>query len=915
MYYIMQVPWSREWHKVDITSLPTSCEHSGVQIPLKFKYAKYDKIAMTKCLHQTYSSKDNDLDFSSIFAFTFAFGIPYDIEKGWLRHLLDRTMFGTKGQFKHSPYPVALKAFMTIHFPAIDLHDVSEEVYQEGCMDPMIYEQIDLFDKNWCEIHSDGKFSVYGVALKDNLIFTVGHVKGGIITAKFPNEDKYWTLMCHNQSINLDICIYKVQEKQFQPRRSVLNQFVDETEFAKYISRKKSFIPVSLAVPRFRDGKMPILQMRSAYAEADITNAKQLDTGVAKGTYRLELGGLRTGITSPGDCGSLLLLHNPQITAKVCGIHRAGNATLSQCSFVTRQFLENLIDCVNNESLSDVYIRPTKDLTLYEQATICPRTSILLVGEVKQRIHIPTETRLYRTGMDFPEYDIREPTITSTKDFRNPDGASMLMEGISRYGKAHPHEDFDIDMINYAFDCVGNKICNLMQSSNMDVRVFSKTEALNSPPKDEYPRFNPIDRTGSAGFPYCQTQGRSSKGDYLYQNQSNQQWYFRDDLASQKVSSDIDLMVSDAKRGTLHYVPFIAYLKDETVDLKKIYDVEKRKTRVFFSGPFDYLISYRMYFGAALARLTELNTLIPPKVGTSSHMSDWHRMTHFLLGMCDSGIATDFSAFDATVPLPFMQGVIRVLNLIYKRCDPNWTIEDHIARFTLHQAVEGGYIIVGDKVYKLDQAQLSGNPGTAIENSIIVWALYFLCWLILALIHAPHLANFDAFEEYIRLVCYGDDNLATIHPDVQSWFNFSNFVKTCAKFGFKATDALKTGADVPDIQHITEMDFLKRKFRYLQGYWTGQLSMESLGKWLHWVRSTPAYDKTSLPWPVSGDINTISVSLNHIWPDIAMHGEEEYYRLRDKILSQSCKLGLQLNPPLWEDACSQFGYNVKGTRQ
>jgi hypothetical protein len=113
------------------------------------------------------------------------------------------------------------------------------------------------------------------------------------------------------------------------------------------------------------------------------------------------------------------------------------------------------------------------------------------------------------------------------------------------------------------------------------------------------------------------------------------------------------------------------------------------------------------------------------------------------------------------------------------------------------------------------------------------------------------------------------------------------------------------------------MEFLKRTFVKINGFWAGKLRMSSIVKALEWIRGDGSYRvrEEHVPscggeWPICTNTELITDSINNLWPQIALHGEHEFDRIRDILLEQSVVNGLRLIPPTWRQALAQIGYVV-----
>lgn len=900
---------SKEWKTVVETDLPSELSTPKGKNAYTLKWRKqfspsYLNDWITKTQIET---KHRGRDLGSIFAFAMVYGIPYDVAY----EVLAPDALAEVITAMEVRVPPAFSALCKRIFPST-LTELTTTVKKEGMIDPQQRTQNELIWNNMVSVVLNGVHHVHAVMLRDNYGLTVAHCS---LDAQVHDHrtDKFYPIIQVAKNLSNDIMIFKIVDVTMQAWPKVTQHIISRDDLAN-AWQETGHLPISLVMSeRFNPSKVRKLFTTYGSMSPGIITVNRDYTGKsASYSAQLHQMHITTGFTQAGDCGGVVTVLNPTIPHKWCGIHRAGNSVTSVCAIITREWVEKAIEtgkfeAVQQESSVDVPLPPdVEPHSFYDE-----ETGLQCIGKLPQPIHIPTETRIRRTGLFVEEYSGVEPAILSKFDPR-ADGRDLYIEGIRRYG-VKTTTNIDKEEWVSAMKHIGNELANMMNIRRKTVRKFTKTEAINRPPYSDYPMAKPLDRTGSAGFPHVLRTGSANKGDYLTFNEGDQKWYFSKTPEAQRISSRITQMCLDAEKDVEHFVPFIAYPKDECVPLRKIYSVEK-KTRIFFSGPFEYLVAYRMYFGAAMQRVMEMHGEIPVKVGISSTQESWNQLGYSLSRVsADNGMATDVKNYDSSIMKEVIESIIHVYNTIYSRC--SLSTEDwqtgNIARQTLHRAVEGATIIVRDKILKLEQAMVSGCPSTAIDNSFVIWALYYIVWRRLALKFNVPAATYTCFRQNVALAIYGDDNVATVAPGFE-WFNFNSFREEAAKMGFTITDALKLGKDVPDYLPLEKLDFLKRGFIKQGSFYKGPLDKQSIGKSMHWMHYGPSYSVTPRElesWPQIDNCDFISAGLDANWPEIALaNTEEEYNRLRDTLLQQMAKLGGEINPPLYADALAQRGY-------
>lgn len=933
-YVLSLVPITPEWEEVDISKFPRTIKANGKPYSITIKQKLADTPALISFFEKTIAvGEHNTVNYNSVFAFMFAFGIPIDAEKGTLEPNAVLPLFRNSGCRIPGPLAVYLRGvFPLTHAQLLATYSVKKE----GMTDPSFCEfQTSLAPNSINIVDQHDRLIVCGMVVSERYMLTVAHIPDIPLFAKMRDGRRVsFKVLGRSKSKDLAFCELDAKDTEGRPVSnfpSIVNKFVTTNHLSKLLSMRTENIAVAMSVPVIGTYLSVYTQFASMEARVICTNTTSGPCGV----YYTSLSNLGvSGVSKEGDCGSPIILQDRTTHGKICGIHRAGSSQLSTCSYVTKEWIEKALlnltclpeetaigslspDEVIPEGAQERRIHPVRNHHLISLLPVVRKdvnTGLDWVGTTPKPVFVPDTTRICRTGIRLPEWDIFEPSLMSTKDPRNP--SSHLFTGLNRYSKISQCS-LPQDKINEVFGLIGNELATMLQSQQRTIRVLKKTEALNTPFYYEYANANPLDRSGSAGFPsILSTPSASKKSDFLIFNEEQEKWYFNKSPEAQRISSNVDLLIQDAANGISQISPFTAYLKDEPLKKKKIYEVPK--TRVFFSCPFDYLLAYRMYFSAAMLRVQEFHHLHPIKVGISNNCQDWHRLAHSLQKVSNTGFASDVANFDSSIAREFLVGVNVVYSILYTECSPTGenVDRDNMIREVLHRSVEGAYVLSRNKLYKLRGAQVSGCPGTAFENSLILWALYYLVWEDLANKYCPSYANYTSFRKYVGLAVYGDDNVCTVSHKCP-WFNFNSFKVSAQKFGFEITDIAKSGDQVPDFVPFTELEFLKRNFVLTQGWWTGVLAKESIFKAFHWVRSHKPYRVTAAhvpqlggEWPVNDDMEVLQDLLEGMWGELALHGKDFYNKITKEVLKQLKHPGLVVSVPTWKTAMQKQGYYV-----
>jgi hypothetical protein len=190
---------------------------------------------------------------------------------------------------------------------------------------------------------------------------------------------------------------------------------------------------------------------------------------------------------------------------------------------------------------------------------------------------------------------------------------------------------------------------------------------------------------------------------------------------------------------------------------------------------------------------------------------------------------------------------------------------------------------------------VSGQPGTAFDNSVINWILAAIIFVRLAKQHGlPDIATFDGFMENVRTSIYGDDIMFTMSARCLPWFTRRRYAEEAAKLGFTMTSADKV-TPLDDIQiSLDEMTFLKRGFRKIANQWVGPIEQSSIAKSCHWIRQPGAYMPSGGMFGEAFFLEAtqgaiIRENLIQQLVELSLHGEPKFEEVREEINAKIAK--------------------------
>jgi hypothetical protein len=224
-------------------------------------------------------------------------------------------------------------------------------------------------------------------------------------------------------------------------------------------------------------------------------------------------------------------------------------------------------------------------------------------------------------------------------------------------------------------------------------------------------------------------------------------------------------------------------------------------------------------------------------VGINPHGPEWTILAKYLSGCSDDIFCGDFSNYDGTLHAQIMWSVLDIVNEWYHDGPENALI-----RQVLFSDIVYAFHLSGNQVYAMDHGNPSGNPLTAILNSLyqLVASYYILLETGKTIVD---------IKERFRIVTYGDDNITAVNGG-SDFLDLTEFTEAfTAHIGMTLTNASKNGS----IAYITldEADFLSRSFRFEDGIYYAPRPWENLSLVFNYIKSREPWDQLLLSYTES----------------------------------------------------------------
>jgi hypothetical protein len=661
-----------------------------------------------------------------------------------------------------------------------------------------------------------------------------------------------------------DICVFAIRE--IHRGRDVINHFATQEDLAKMMDRSLDATLSGIdmeggrPVPVSHGGQCTLLAEKTIHG------------------YRLDGDDIRTTRvavhripTKVGDCGKIISVNSDAVAGRIFGIHISGNSSgRNHAQVISREELISCVELLPSTAQCGhgfVNLKPSTDpfncalIHLGEFPVKIPQANKTSI--VKSRLHGVIQEPLTRPAV------LRPTTVTIDGEpvLRDP-----LLEGAKKAGMKCGYVDPLI--LESAEIDVRNLIHSQLRPDGPEPRVLTIEEAIKGIPNDEL--FSPVNRTTSPGFPYSQHPKPGGFAGKTFWLGKGDEWSL-DTPQALSLLNDCAVLEDDCANSRPTDILWIDTLKDERLPHAK---VDIAKTRIISNGPMHYNIVFRKYFLAAMAHIRHNRILNGVAIGINVWSSEWHHLALHLTSNSPHVIDGDFQNYDGTLMDQLMWSVFRIFNSFYDD-------EHSILRYNLWHAACYATRYNQGQVYQCTHSLPSGFPATAEANSVYELILFRCAFIKLAIEHGHgELANMQSFNELVRIVTYGDDNLLSISPKVIDWYNMHTLVKCMSSFGMTYTTAQKT-TEYDKFRSIDDVSFLKRYFKRVDtGFgllpvYTCPAPLDTRLDILNW---TKVRKFSSLPEEAD--------AVTTVFQELAVHGKDVYDRESRRVAKAAIDHGI-----------------------
>jgi len=639
---------------------------------------------------------------------------------------------------------------------------------------------------------------------------------------------------------NKDLCITRV--KGMHIHANIIRHFIKSDILNDMKNLKVCIVTPSLFGPVYSSGTAKTIG--SINVRLPDSNRFQLGQSVH---YEVS--------TFDGDCGSVVLLVNASVKEKIIGIHTAGKFTGGGiCPTITQQMLSFLEegDCQGVEEANVDFDLPWPGNFRFVRRDKAP--SMAFITQIqKSPLH-----GLWGVPLTAP---------SRMRVFTNADGllVNPAHKAIAKYGTLKECKATNDEL---------RAVCSFMAHKFTPTELFNTVsfeEAILGDPLNPY--FRSIPRNTSAGYPYVLRAKPGHKGKQAIFGKDHQYDLWTQECIDlrRKVDADIAAMKDG---GNVEYI-FLDILKDERRKLKK---VAEGATRLVSGSPVDQTVLLRMHFIEFLIEMMEGRIDNFSAVGINPYSASWHKLALRLQEKGDNILAFDVAGLD-TSHIKHVQTAIfdYIIN-------PTFEPDDSDIRRKSFETCQDSLHIFGDVIYQWVGKLPSGCTLTTYLNTLYVLVCLGYCWVRL---NPRGIGGLDDLLEHLYLIVYGDDSLVSVSDGALDFFNYKTIPPVAQDFGLTFTPAKKGEFTDELANSITDVDFLKRGFRYDKdlGRFVAPLELEVILEMPYWTKKGALSEQI-----VRDNVQTCLMELS-------LHGKEIYDKWAPQIITQT-RIHMCYTPPI-----------------
>lgn len=443
--------------------------------------------------------------------------------------------------------------------------------------------------------------------------------------------------------------------------------------------------------------------------------------------------------------------------------------------------------------------------------------SFMLLGASSSAVSSPVQTKLVRNHITFERFGENHKRPAMLRPFVGEDGERIYPMAKALHKYAQLDVGADVQNLDVVTHIAMSRFTALTRASTR--RLLSFEEGVQGVPELE---IRSVTRGTSPGFPYVLDSHGVGKSDFFGTSDTF-------DLTTPRaiaLRARVENVIAEAANGVRLAHVYRDFLKDET---RKHAKVDVGDTRLISSAALDYVIAWRMYFGAFQSAVfkTRVDSGMAPGVNP---YSEWDRVAYNMQLHGDKCFDGDFAAYDAGESPEVHDALLRYINRWYDDGPENARIREVLWRDLVNSRHLGGLEPLCDTLYVWTKGMPSGHPFTTIVNSMY-------CLVVLVSAYQYTTGTVSDFWQKCHAITYGDDNIVNVDDSVAPVYNQATVANAVKRlFGYEYTSSQKDGtlrSTVP----LASLSFLKRGFRLEGDRWYAPLELDSCLRSTYWTKA------------------------------------------------------------------------------
>lgn len=591
-----------------------------------------------------------------------------------------------------------------------------------------------------------------------------------------------------------------------------------------------------------------------------------------------------THTSSPGSCGSPVMLATGNTNSPIVGLHIAHNPHkhLPMIVILTKELIMKMIpefSGLNPPPIDGDHTVASKVIQEAEMPKLLDETSILLLGNTVKPMFTPIKTTLRKSLVHdaiFPH--TTEPSILHPYDSRLPESLKgnidLFRDGVLKMKDQVTISEEEIkpvfaDMSEwYQQKFITHKRYKGVPLSFSE--LLNSGEVLKS-----------IDMTTSPGYPFTfQSKNRTD----LFERDKN-------DLLRLKAPFLEQLLVDleEIQKGNVPQWFVTAALKDERRPIDKVRI--KPKTRLFTVCPIVLILLEKRYFGRFMENLLSSED-VPYAGGIDRLGISWHHMFMDLKKISDRGFGGDYQCYDGKISSLLIKqctnlmltsllsidgkfkiapretdGELASLRLVEKI--NSLELSDSLIVKAVQQTLQNPIYLMKGFVFQVNGSLASGCWSTQLIGSLVGEMLQRTAWNDLV---PPHIKGGYFYKKYVGNKIMGDDNINSVELSVTKWYNGEAFSQWLAERNMIYTSADKKGLAKP-IEPLEEISFLKNTTGTMYGYFCPLMEFDAAVEPINWVRES----KYTTP------VEALEMNANAVLRAVFFRGRDTFNSIRNQL--------------------------------